>query len=916
MSTSVLESAVSCGCSLESAPPTPAALENRPGLSALSYRVGTHGRFKSSMLSALSALPALQHLTTREEDDLGIALLDGWAAVLDVLTFYQERWAQEGYLRTAVERRSLLELARTIGYELRPGVAARTYLAFTLDGSPGSPAEVVLPAGTRAQSSPGQDELPQPFETRNELLARPEWSALSPRRTRPQTFTDATRLFYLKGVTTGLASGDRALLVVSSEVQVPLTVVEVVPQAELDRTRLRLAKVEGTEPPRTTLPPRVTVQPLVITLEKQRLTGTTLERAVEGTTWTQRQLQAFAKVQRWPLETLEAHLKAIRGEAKPGANRPGPKEPGPSKTESPEPEVRPGLFALRARVGIFGHNAQPWAATPIDWRVSRNSQDPPYPPPGWEGRKITESATGEAHPEGVIFLDRAVKEVLPESWAVLQDRTGEPRAFRVLRADEQSQADFGLSAKVSRLELGADDQALDGFSRRGTSVFVHSEALELAPLPIETDVAGRVLDLAEPDLRLAPGRLVAVSGERSDLQAPAAEIAEIESVLLVDGVTRLIFREDLEHPYRRETVAVNANVVQATHGESRTEVLGSGDASRAFQRFALKKSPLTYTSAPVPSGGVSSLEVRVNGLLWQEAESFHGLEPEDRRYVLRRRDDGVTEVLFGDGKRGARLPSGIENVRAEYRSGVGLPGQVEAGRITLLATRPLGVREVANPVPAENAEDPESRDQARTNAPLTVKTLDRIVSLKDFEDFARAFSGIAKARADRLWDGQRQVVLVTLAAAGGAEVSADLAKDLRLAMDRVRDPSQPLSLASFEALSFAVKARLVIDAAYLPEDVLAAAGKAVGERFSFERQLFGQRVAKSEVLAVLQETEGVVAVDLDAFHLSHLSPGDAPPSVLEALPARRGPGGAGEPRALPAQLLTLDLGIGDLEVMP
>ena len=62
------------------------------------------------------------------------------------------------------------------------------------------------------------------------------------------------------------------------------------------------------------------VEPPVITLEKQRLTGTTLERAVEGTTWTQRQLQAFAKVQRWPLETLEAHLKAIRGEAKPGAN--------------------------------------------------------------------------------------------------------------------------------------------------------------------------------------------------------------------------------------------------------------------------------------------------------------------------------------------------------------------------------------------------------------------------------------------------------------------------------------------------------------------------------------------------------------------------------------------------------------------
>ena len=45
---------------------------------------------------------------------------------------------------------------------------------------------------------------------------------------------------------------------------------------------------------------------------------------------------------------------------------------------------------------------------------------------------------------------------------------------------------------------------------------------------------------------------------------------------------------------------------------------------------------------------------------------------------------------------------------------------------------------------SSGGEDPESRDQARRNAPLTVKTLDRIVSLTDFEDFARAFSGIGR----------------------------------------------------------------------------------------------------------------------------------------------------------------------------
>ena len=65
----------------------------------------------------VNTLQPLRSLTTREESDPSIALLDGWATVADVLGFYQERIANnEGYLRTATERRSVLELARLVGY--------------------------------------------------------------------------------------------------------------------------------------------------------------------------------------------------------------------------------------------------------------------------------------------------------------------------------------------------------------------------------------------------------------------------------------------------------------------------------------------------------------------------------------------------------------------------------------------------------------------------------------------------------------------------------------------------------------------------------------------------------------------------------------------------------------------------------
>ncbi|MCL2173216.1 MAG: putative baseplate assembly protein, partial [Candidatus Bathyarchaeota archaeon] len=118
---------------------TPTDLSNQPNLSALKYRVGTHNQFKADMIEQISHKPALKNLTTRDNADLSIALLDSWAMIADVLTFYQERIANEGYLRTATERRSVLELARTIGYELKPGVAASVSLAFIVENAPGSP---------------------------------------------------------------------------------------------------------------------------------------------------------------------------------------------------------------------------------------------------------------------------------------------------------------------------------------------------------------------------------------------------------------------------------------------------------------------------------------------------------------------------------------------------------------------------------------------------------------------------------------------------------------------------------------------------------------------------------------------------------------------------------------------------------
>ena len=110
-------SSAACDCCSGVTGRTPIRIDVRPGLSAIPYRVGTHPDFLASMLAGLTAAgrPALAQLASRDPEDFTPALLDAWAVVGDVLTFYTERLAQESYLRTARERISLQELGRLIG---------------------------------------------------------------------------------------------------------------------------------------------------------------------------------------------------------------------------------------------------------------------------------------------------------------------------------------------------------------------------------------------------------------------------------------------------------------------------------------------------------------------------------------------------------------------------------------------------------------------------------------------------------------------------------------------------------------------------------------------------------------------------------------------------------------------------------
>jgi predicted phage baseplate assembly protein len=319
--------------------------------------------------------------------------------------------------------------------------------------------------------------------------------------------------------------------------------------------------------------------------------------------------------------------------------------------------------------------------------------------------------------------------------------------------------------------------------------------------------------------------------------------------------------------YKRDTIVIYGNVVKATHGESRNEVLGGGDASQAMQQFTLKQPPLTYVSAPTVEGIASTLHVYVNDVEWHETDTLAGLAPDDRKFITLTDDDAKTTVVFGNGREGARLPTAPENVRAVYRNGIGKVGNARAEQISLLATRPLGVKEVINPLRASGGADKESRDQARRNAPLAVMSLDRLISTQDYADFARTFGGIGKASAVRLSDGHRRLVHLTIAGVDDIPIdeNSDLYRNLRQALHQFGDPFQAIKVDVRELLALVVSANVRVLPDYQWEKVEPRIRAALLSKFSFEQRELGQPVFLSEVISAMQQIAGVAYVDVDVL---------------------------------------------------
>jgi len=216
--------------------------------------------------------------------------------------------------------------------------------------------------------------------------------------------------------------------------------------------------------------------------------------------------------------------------------------------------------------------------------------------------------------------------------------------------------------------------------------------------------------------------------------------------------------------YRLRARPIGA-LLPAEHSERiEGEVLGRSDGTPG-QVLKLQRAPILALREG------EGLEVREPGKVpvpWTHVETFADSGPADRHYRL---DASGGEVELGPAVRqpdgsfrfyGATPSLGAELRFKAYRQGGGALGNVKEDTLTHLRRPIPGVRSVTNPDPARGGVDAESLASARARTAIELRTANRAITARDFEQLCHVGAPELVARARCLPGARGGVVQVLI----------------------------------------------------------------------------------------------------------------------------------------------------------
>ncbi len=911
----------------------PLAPGNRPGLPRIRYPFDDAGVLRGRLLARMAqAFPNWNPTLADEasEGDYGALLIDLFAHMGGILNVYADAQANESFLRTAQSRRALIDLAQLVDYPLAPGASAVAMQAFL--AKPGKRGG--LPAGFRVQA-PAQGKLPvQIFETLAALEIGSERNVLrvlgydrSARTLKLSNIAGADQQTSLPLATAlrGLRSGQPMLFsTAAARIAVPLqsafdvdgkTVLNWAAGSPSASALLQIADLHIQTRPRQSmaLEQAARADELPLASRTIPLASTAGILAGQGILIVSDGLMVAARV-------LVVTAGALQ------IDRPLPSALRRSATRVCVGEllywghgtVAIGLAEMPR--SISGFPMRPVAAgdtllagDPAGFEVlTVASVDSTLITLAQPSTRSLRSKASHTQKGSIEFFRIAAAEVAgggrqvaPLQLGELPGVIGAGQTNLVLDRsyDELTEGDVLVASDgVQHLALSLHSASVMGSRTRLRFASALPASLRVASLrllgPYEPGarvdgynrseaslpVGCSQLDLIGANLGLSAGNWLLLDAGEAAAQAPVA--TRISRVEQQGGNTRVSLARPLEAAWPLASTQVFGNVVAMGHGASGDEeILGSGDPAQAPQRFMLRRAPLAFVPDPAgPRGLRPDLLVLVDERRWQWVESLADSGPLEHHFMIEFDERQRAWLRFGDGVFGAAAPRGRNNLRARYRVGLGLAGNIAAKGIRQMPQALPFIASSFNPAAAGGAAEAEDANSVRAQAAHKVRSLGRAVALADYVDLALSFGGIAAARADFVRDagsGAREILL-TVAMAGGGNLNTPTSEALQ-AYFAARAPQRPrLRLRTAKALPvrLSLQVKLFDDAQH--GVVLAALQAALGMArdasgapglFAFERRPLGEALTLSEVYACVEAVPGVDHVLAQAFHLEGAAPG-------------------------------------------
>ena len=268
-----------------------------------------------------------------------------------------------------------------------------------------------------------------------------------------------------------------------------------------------------------------------------------------------------------------------------------------------------------------------------------------------------------------------------------------------------------------------------------------------------------------------------------------------------------------------------------------------------------------------------TLQIEINSITWTRVQTFGFSGPQDEHFIVEVDQNKQAWVVFGDGTNG-EIPPTSQTVFGTFFTCDGIGGNVEANTIIVWdtpsggPTPPTNVPvidhyNVTNELPAVGGQDEEDIEGIRKHAPLSLRTLDRAVTLQDHTDICLLVPGVGKA-ATEFDAGLKKVVFYVAPDEGGTAPGQLLTDVVNYFALKKMISTVVEALAAGETLlritlTVTVKFRRSIT------DAEADIKEALQDEFGFNNSTVDRKIRRSDIIALVDNLDKVDYLSLDVL---------------------------------------------------